>query len=225
MTHRALLLVALGGLLVSLPACGNSSTDIVAQNAAGAAGGVGRPTNNAALDPVPTPVVALQTRPTDLAANPLMTDRELAFASEVFRLVNDYRGANALAALAWDVDVARVAQQHTQSMRLANLLTHGSLPATSTAAPFHTPPSVMFSACTNPPTVCPAVRLTESGVVWLRATENVARYQRTPAEVMLDWRNSPGHNANLLDPNVNAIGIGYQEGSGPFWTMKCIRRP
>lgn len=224
MMRRLTTLATACALAVALAACGSSDTDIAAQAAAQGTGNAGAPVNNAQVNPVPTPTPAMQTVPQDTAGNDLMTARELAFASEVFTLVNTYRTNNALAALTWNVDVARVAQQHTQSMRLANTLTHSSLPATSTAAPFNTPPSVMFSACTSPPTVCPAVRLTESGVAWVRATENVGQGQRTPQEILTDWQNSPGHNANLLDPDVTDVGIGFQEGgAGPFWTMKAIR--
>ena len=39
--------------------------------------------------------------------------------------------------------------------------------------------------------------------------ENIAMGQITPAEVVRDWMNSPGHRANILDPSYVYIGVGY----------------
>jgi hypothetical protein len=57
----------------------------------------------------------------------------------------------------------------------------------------------------------------------LRA-ENLAAGQETAERVFQAWRDSPGHNANMLHPDVNAIGIARVEvpGSafGIYWTTK-----
>jgi uncharacterized protein YkwD len=37
--------------------------------------------------------------------------------------------------------------------------------------------------------------------------ENLAAGQETGREAYIAWRNSPGHNKNMLDPNFKAIGI------------------
>ncbi|MEW6517240.1 MAG: CAP domain-containing protein [candidate division FCPU426 bacterium] len=39
--------------------------------------------------------------------------------------------------------------------------------------------------------------------------ENVAAGQATAAEVLKSWRDSPAHNANLLNPHLKFIGIGF----------------
>ena len=39
--------------------------------------------------------------------------------------------------------------------------------------------------------------------------ENIAMGQITPAEVVRDWMNSPGHRANILYPSFVYIGVGY----------------
>lgn len=39
--------------------------------------------------------------------------------------------------------------------------------------------------------------------------ENIAGGQRTPAEVVEAWMNSPGHRANILRPDYSYIGVGY----------------
>jgi hypothetical protein len=54
----------------------------------------------------------------------------------------------------------------------------------------------------------PAVRIRAAGYVWRTWGENVAYGYTTPATVMNGWINSPGHRANLLNPNFREIGIG-----------------
>lgn len=48
--------------------------------------------------------------------------------------------------------------------------------------------------------------------------ENIAMGQGNPEQVIRDWMNSPGHRANLLNPNVRFIGTtGYSGSRGLFW--------
>ncbi|MEX0785453.1 MAG: CAP domain-containing protein [Dehalococcoidia bacterium] len=52
--------------------------------------------------------------------------------------------------------------------------------------------------------------------------ENIAAGKETAEDVFDQWRNSSGHNANMLNPNFNAIGIGraFDDDStyGWYWT-------
>ena len=43
----------------------------------------------------------------------------------------------------------------------------------------------------------------------------------TPSHVMDSWMNSPGHRANILDPNAKAIAIGCYVGEdgGVYWVQ------
>ena len=41
------------------------------------------------------------------------------------------------------------------------------------------------------------------------AAENIAEGQRTPAEVVQDWMNSPGHRANIMNPDLHYMGVGF----------------
>jgi len=62
--------------------------------------------------------------------------------------------------------------------------------------------------------------LTEQGVSYRGAGENIAFGQRTPEEVMTDWMNSPGHRANILNKNFTKIGVGYYKVNGTaYWTQ------
>jgi uncharacterized protein YkwD len=48
--------------------------------------------------------------------------------------------------------------------------------------------------------------------------ENIAWGQRTAAEVMQDWMNSPGHRRNILNCDFRAIGVGF-DSRGNYWTQ------
>jgi uncharacterized protein YkwD len=48
--------------------------------------------------------------------------------------------------------------------------------------------------------------------------ENIAAGFSTAQDVFNAWKNSPGHNANMLDPSFKAIGIGLATVSGSSYT-------
>jgi uncharacterized protein YkwD len=55
-----------------------------------------------------------------------------------------------------------------------------------------------------------ATRLTDFRYTGYHALgENIAMGQRTPAEVVNTWMNSPGHRANILSRSFTEIGVGY----------------
>ncbi|MEU7019255.1 sigma-70 family RNA polymerase sigma factor [Streptomyces sp. NPDC046203] len=72
---------------------------------------------------------------------------------------------------------------------------------------------------TNPDGDGPGERVTAAGYQWSTYGENIAKGQRTPAEVMEAWMNSPGHRANILNCDFREIGIGLHTGGGPYWTQ------
>lgn len=66
-----------------------------------------------------------------------------------------------------------------------------------------------------------ATALTEAGVTYKGAGENIAWGQRTPEQVMNGWMNSAGHRANILNPKYTSIGVGYyqNEKGTNYWTQ------
>lgn len=64
-----------------------------------------------------------------------------------------------------------------------------------------------------------ATALKEQNVSYRRAGENIAWGQRTPQQVVTGWMNSPGHRANIMNPNFTTIGVGfYQNAKGTnYW--------
>lgn len=61
-------------------------------------------------------------------------------------------------------------------------------------------------------------REAEAGFKGNSGGENIARGQRSAAEVMDDWMHSPGHKRNILDCKFTKIGVGYVS-DGHYWTQ------
>ena len=118
-----------------------------------------------------------------------------SFAAEVVKLVNAERARYGLSALTVDTKVQQAAQVRAQE----------------TVQSFsHTRPSgASFSSA-----------LTEAGVSYTRAGENIAYGQATPQAVVSAWMDSEGHRANILSRNFTKIGIGYTlSGGAAYWAQ------
>ena len=117
------------------------------------------------------------------------------FASRVAALVNAERAKYGLSALTVDTKVQQAALVR----------------AKETAQSFsHTRPNgSSFSTA-----------LTEAGVSYRTAGENIAYGQTTPQQVMNAWMNSSGHRANILNANYTTIGVGYTVINGTaYWAQ------
>jgi uncharacterized protein YkwD len=108
-----------------------------------------------------------------------------ALEAEVVKIVNDERAKANCAALTADDRLTAAARGHSADMAARNYFSHT------------TPEGVEF-----------ATRITDAGYRWSRAGENIAKGQRTPAEVMSSWMNSAGHRANILNCGFKNIGVG-----------------
>lgn len=66
-----------------------------------------------------------------------------------------------------------------------------------------------------------ATALKEVGVSYRGTGENIAWGQKTPEEVVKAWMNSPGHRANIMNPNFKNIGVGYERNRNktPYWVQ------
>jgi uncharacterized protein YkwD len=114
-------------------------------------------------------------------------------------LVNAHRVEVGCPALEWSTDVARVAQAHSEDM-----VDRG------------------FFAHTNPDGKSPFDRLTEAGVEYASAAENIAYGYPTASAVLAGWLGSPGHKANLESCALTRHGVGLR---GTHWTHLFIRPP
>lgn len=115
-------------------------------------------------------------------------------------LINNYRAANGLGPLTLSGSLSNASEGHSWDMAVHNYFSHTSQDGR---------------------TYVDRIRNAGYGYnTWLG--ENIAAGYTSADSVFNAWRNSPGHNANMLNPNYHAIGIGryYAGGStyGWYWT-------
>jgi uncharacterized protein YkwD len=107
---------------------------------------------------------------------------------EIFELANRERARAGLAPFVWDDRAAEIARRHASEMRDKEFVSHVS-PTTGTLSD----------------------RARAGGLATPLLLENLARAY-SPAEVHDGLMNSPGHRANLLNPQATHLGIGVALG-------------
>ena len=124
------------------------------------------------------------------------------YEQEVARLVNKERVKRGLAPLKYNYDLGWVARLKSKDMVNKNYFSH-----------------------TSPTYGSPFNMMEKHGIKFIAAGENIAKGQRTPAEVMNAWMNSPGHRNNILSPIYKEIGVGVaQLKNGTYcWTQMFIK--
>ncbi|MBC7765013.1 MAG: SafA/ExsA family spore coat assembly protein [Hyphomonadaceae bacterium] len=120
-------------------------------------------------------------------------------AAEVLRLVNVQRANQGLKALATNWELQRMAQTKATEMTDKNYFSH-----------------------TSPTYGSPFQMMKSFGISYSSAGENIAKGQRTPAEVMNAWMNSAGHRANILNSSYTQLGVGFDARSNS-WVQEFIR--
>ena len=125
-----------------------------------------------------------------------------SYEQQVFELVNKERAARGLTLLKYNTELARMARIKSQDMIDKKYFAHES------------------------PTYGSPFKMMESfGFKFSAAGENIAYGQRTAAEVMNTWMNSPGHRANILSESYTTIGVGVAKtASGTlYWTQEFMK--
>ncbi|MFJ8989716.1 CAP domain-containing protein [Streptomyces sp. NPDC102279] len=119
-------------------------------------------------------------------------------AWEVIALTNTERTAHGLPPLSPDAPLTVAAQGHSADMVARDFYAH-----------------------TSPEGRHPWDRAAAAGSGRRTIGENIACGQRSPAEVVLGWMNSPGHRVNILKRDFTHIGIGLAGGgrAGTYWTQ------
>ncbi|WP_396276590.1 SafA/ExsA family spore coat assembly protein [Haloimpatiens lingqiaonensis] len=125
-----------------------------------------------------------------------------AIENEVIRLVNVERSKAGVPPLTTNWELSRVARYKSQDMINKGYFSHQS--------PTYGSPFDMMQ---------------NFGLRFSSAGENIAYGQRTPAEVMNSWMNSPGHRGNILSPSFTQIGVGVAKTSSGvyYWTQMFIK--
>jgi uncharacterized protein YkwD len=115
---------------------------------------------------------------------------------QIFDAANQARRAQGLGRLKWDAALARAAQQHAAVMARKNSLSHQ----------FPGEPGL-------------EVRASHAGVYFISLSENVAQGPNA-ANISDQWAESPQHRQNLLDPDMNVIGVGVAERNGELFAVE-----
>ena len=114
----------------------------------------------------------------------------------LFDAANRERAARRLAPLKWNPALASAARAHAQKMARENTLSH------------------QF-----PGEMDLGTRVRLAGVRFRAVAENVAQGP-SAASIHTQWINSPPHRANLLDPELDSIGIAVAEGQGQLFAVQ-----
>jgi len=115
---------------------------------------------------------------------------------QIFDQLNQEREKIGLRKLQWDDHVADAAREHTKELAENEKLTHQFL-----------------GEATVPD------RIGSTGARFTRSAENVARTEFLE-DVHLALMNSPGHRANMMNPEYNAVGIGVIEHKGLLYVTQ-----
>ena len=123
-----------------------------------------------------------------------------SYEAKVIELVNAERTSRGLSALSMSSEASKAAD-----VRAKEIVTKFS----------HTRPD--GSSCFTV--------LSQMGVSYKKAGENIAYGQNSPEEVVKAWMNSPSHRENILSTGFNEIGVSsYKVGSTIYWTQMFLGR-
>jgi uncharacterized protein YkwD len=130
------------------------------------------------------------------SAGAIAQQRSESVEREIFDAANQARRAQGLLRLKWDPSLARAAQQHAVLMARQRALSHQ----------FPNEPGL--------PT-----RASRAGLYFISLSENVAE-GRDSQNISDQWVRSPEHRQNLLDPEMNVVGIGVVERDGQLFAVE-----
>lgn len=152
-----------------------------------------------ASKPAPTPT-AQPVEAQKTAATPAADASISSIEQQVLTLTNQERAKEGLKPLATDSALMSTARAKSSDMSKNNYFSH-----------------------TSPTLGSPFEQMKAKGIQYKAAAENIAMGQRTAAEVVKGWMESPGHRANIMNGNFTHIGIGY-DAQGHYWTQQFIQK-
>ena len=120
----------------------------------------------------------------------------LAHAEDMARMISQYRREHGLSVVKTDLQLTAIAERQAKAMAASGIMDH------NVAGSF-------------------ASRV--SGAHLGVAAENIAAGTKTWTETLRVWQSSPGHNANLLQPQADSVGVAVarndQTRYKTFWAM------
>jgi uncharacterized protein YkwD len=126
--------------------------------------------------------------------------------SKVVELVNVERRSAGLQPLRENDKLNTAAQAHAADMAKRNYFSHDGLDGST-----------------------PSQRVTKAGYAWMMVAENIAAGYETPEDTVRQWMESPPHRANILDPQLEDIGVGRAANAGSdfryYWVQNFALAP
>lgn len=120
----------------------------------------------------------------------------------LLQLANQARAAHNLPPLQWDNSLARAAHAHLQwVLRNSSELLHQ----------YPGEPGLV-------------TRGANAGARFGTISENIGGHGESPAALQQIWMTTPTHRANLLDPNLNLVGIAVAEDQGLLFAVQDFAR-
>ncbi|MET3195141.1 putative YkwD family protein [Bacillus sp. OAE603] len=158
-----------------------------------------KPTTKPTTQTLPTTKPTTQTVPTNKQSSSNTNSSSLsAFETKVVELTNVERSKAGLKPFKINNELSKVSCIKSQDMTDKNYFDHNS--------PTYGSPFDMMK---------------KFGISYKTAAENIAKGQKTPEEVVKAWMNSSGHRANILNSNLDQIGVGFDSRSNA-WTQMFI---
>ncbi|MFB6516631.1 sigma-70 family RNA polymerase sigma factor [Streptomyces sp. NPDC056401] len=180
----------------ALPPEAASPTPSPSESASPSASPSPSPSPSATPSPTPTPTPKPSAKSTP-PKSPAPAPPGGGMAAQVISLVNSERAKAGCGPLKEDAQLRTAAQGHSDDMARRDFFSH-----------------------TNPDGADPGKRTTAAGYRWSTYGENIAKGQRTAAQVMDSWMKSQGHRENILNCSFKDIGVGIHQGAGgPWWTQ------
>ena len=122
-------------------------------------------------------------------------------AGDIIELISQYRREHGLPAVKTDPRLTAIAQRQAQAMASSGIMDH------SVAGSFST-------------------RISSASLA--EAAENIAAGTRTWDDTLRMWKQSPGHNRNLLTPGADLLGVAVARNDNTrykvYWAMVIGRR-
>ncbi|UUP16594.1 CAP domain-containing protein [Nitratireductor thuwali] len=113
------------------------------------------------------------------------------FSDETLRLINAYRSSSGLRPLSPHPVLQQLARQHSERQARGNRMSHDGYRQR-------------------------AAQAKRAGLT-ARCAENVGYRQRDARHLFTLWKNSPGHNVNLLRPNLRYAGMSVVNGYSTYF--------
>jgi uncharacterized protein YkwD len=120
----------------------------------------------------------------------------LAHAEDMAQMISQYRREHGLSAVKTDLELTAIAERQAKAMSTSGVMDHN---------------------------VARSFASRVSGAHLGMAAENIAAGTKTWAETLRLWQNSPAHNANLLQPHADSVGVAFarndQTRYKTFWAL------